>query len=123
MKITDFVKNQLRVWPFQIIGAGLLLPAFVLAVVAARRENMNIAYAAWAVLTVIGVLDLYIIRDARKKNIQVFTITQWVRESLPKRVDYVVMFGFIALVWWLAGPLYALFYMHGFLNDHFNENR
>ena len=123
MKITDFVKNQLRVYPFQIIGAGLLLPAFVLAVIAARRGDINIAYAAWAVLTVIGVLDLYIIRDARKKYIRVVTITRWVRNLLPKKTDLIVMFGFITLVWWLTGPLYALFYMHGFLNDHFNENR
>jgi len=123
MKIIDFVKNQWQLYPVQIVGAGLLIPAFALAVIAARSGNVNFAYTAWAVLAVIGGLDLYIICEAKRKDIQTITITRWVRNLLPKRIDNVVMFSFIGLVWWLAGPLYALFYVHGFLNDHFNEDR
>lgn len=123
MKTTDFIEEQWRLYPLQIEGAGMLVPAFVAAVAAARLENTGLAYAAWALLAVIGVLDLYIIRRAKRKDIQTVTITRWVRNLLPKKADNVIMFGFIGLVWWLTGPLYALFYVHGFLNDHFNEDR
>jgi len=123
MKIKDFFKSQWQLYTVQIVGAGLLIPAFALAVIAARSGNINLAYTAWIVLAVIGILDLYIIREAKQKDIQTVTITRWIRNLLPKKADNVIMFGFIGVVWWLAGPLYALFYMHGFLNDHFNENR
>ena len=123
MKIKDFILTQWQLYPFQIIGAILLLPAFVISVFAARTESIKLAYIAWSILTVVGALDIYIIRQARKIHIKVITITRWVRNLLPKKADIIIMFGFISLVWWLTGPLYALFYMHGFLNDHFNENR
>ena len=123
MKIIDFIERNWQLYPLQIIGAVLLVPAFVISVIAARGNSMKFAYAAWTILTLIGVLDWYIIWQTKRQGIQTVTITRWVRNLLSKKWDNVIMFAFISLVWWLTGPLYALFYMHGFLNDHFNENR
>ena len=56
-------------------------------------------------------------------KIKDFIKTNWQFYQLQMPADNVAMFVFIGLVWWYIGPLYALFYVHGFLNDHFNENR
>lgn len=107
----------------QKIGAGLLIPAFIVAVIAARMVSISVAYAGWAILAAVGIIDWYIIAEAKREGARAVTVTRYVRDLLPKRWDNIVMFAFIALVWWLTGPLYALFYVHGFLNDHFNEER
>ena len=123
MKIINFMKEQWWLYPVQVMGAGFLLPAFVIAVIAARCNSEGLSYLGWSVLAVVGILDIYIIRKAKRAGIKTVTVTRWLRDLLPKKADNVVMFGFIALVWGLAGPVYALWYMHGFLNDHFNEDR
>jgi len=122
-KIKDYVKVQWRLFPLQIFGAGILIPAFVVAVLAARKQSLDLTHLAWLILAVVGVIDLVIIYKGRKIGVKTLTITQWVRALLPKKTDLPVMLGFIVLVWWLVGPLLALFYTHGFLNNHFNEDR
>jgi len=108
----------------QILGAGLLIPAFIIAVIAARAGSEKLAlWLGWGCLTPVGIIDLYIKYRAKKEGQKAVMITRWVRDFLPKRIDTIIMFGFISIVWWLTGPLFALFYMHGFLNDHFNETR
>jgi len=110
------------VHPLQVVGAIVLIPAFIIAVMAARADSVKLAYMSWALLALVGAIDLYIIRLARILRIgTVVTVTRWIRALLPEGADNIVMIGFIVLVWWLTGPLFALFYMHGFLNDHFNE--
>ena len=122
-KVKAFCWQEWYVRPVQVIGAGLLIPAFVLAVVAARMSSIGMAYGSWAILALVGGLDLYILHLAKELDLEPVTITRWIRNLMPKHVDNMVMIGFIVLLWWLAGPLYSLFYMHGFLNDHFNEDR
>jgi len=125
MKLKKWYKKHFDFdrFKWQIIGAGLNIPAFLLAIIAARLNNKDVAYWAWGFLTAIGIIDLYIIRKAKLREEKAVTITRWIRDLLPKKIDNPLMFGFISLVWWLTGPLYALFYMHGFLNDHYNEAR
>ena len=123
MNIKEFVKTQWQMFSLQIIGAGYLIPAFILAIVAARTGNITVHYLAWFFLAAVGATDLHIIWNSKRKGIPTVTITRWIRNLFRKQVDNIIMFGFIALVWWLAGPLFALFYVHGFLNDHFNEDR
>ena len=122
-QIVNWIKNQWKVYPLQIIGAGLLIPAFIIAVIAARTNSDLYAYLSWGLLAIILLIDVNLKWQAKWSGTKATMVTRWIRELLPKRVDNVIMIAFIPLVWWLTGPLFALFYMHGFLNDHFNENR
>lgn len=95
----------------------------MVAILAARTQNLDLTHLGWALLAMVGVVDLWIMWKGRGPEIKTVTITQWIRKLLPKRIDLPVMIGFIVLVWALVGPLYALYYTHGFLNNHFNEDR
>jgi hypothetical protein len=117
-------KFDIQKYRLQIIGAVLLIPAFIIAIIAARMNSETIAFWwGWGILTPVGIIDLVIKYQAKRQGIPAIMITRWIRDLLPKGIDNIAMFGFIGLVWWLTGALFALFYMHGFLNDHFNEAR
>lgn len=133
-RIKEWFKGQWQMYPLQIVGALLLVPAYLFAVVAQRAgvdtgffnwdfERFTVMDWAYACLTAVGLLDVWIIYQGRKQNVKTKVITNWVRSLLPKKLDLVVMFGFISLTWALVGPMPCLWYIHGFLNDHFNENR
>ena len=130
----NWIKKNWESYPLQMIGAGLLFPAYLFAVIA-QRAGVKTGYFDWnfqqftvmdwayLCLTAIGLLDVWIIYQGRKQNVKTRVITNWVRGLLPKKLDLFVMFGFIILTWALVGPLPCLWYIHGFLNDHFNEER
>lgn len=101
----------------QKIGSILFLPAFILSVLAAWNMSELISYFAWAVYAAIGSIDVYLALTHQQ------VITNYWRSLFPKKVDLIIMLGFIALVWYLVGPIFAVFYFGGFLNNHLNEDR
>lgn len=107
--IIEKIKQQWDKYKVQMIGAVLLVIAFVLAV-------LNKAVEAWIVLVSVGILDLcliYIWKD--------ITISRWIRGLTGSKVDTVIMLGLVALCWWLKGEAIALWFLLGLLNNHLFE--
>jgi len=127
--LLTWLKEQLKQYPIQVVGSACMLPAFILMIMAAYMYKVSgylsylICYVAWLTYAAVGVVDLYLLWKAKIDGVKAVTITKWWRALLPKYLDNIVMIGFIVLVWVLVGPLFALFYLAGFLNNHLNEAR
>lgn len=126
----------------QITGFIILQLSFVLMIVAAQiagramvkgnciqevfKSIIGLAQLSLFLAAVTGAIDIYIIRKAKRRDEKPVTITRWFRELLPKKIDTPLMIGYIVAIGFITGPLgwlVAGIYLHGFLNDHFNEDR
>ena len=107
--LIDRIKEEIRKHSFQIVGTVLLVIAFVLAF-------QNYIIGAWAILLLVGILDLIIIRVYKD-----ITISRWIRGLTGPRLDNVIMFGLVILCFWLKGEVIALWFLFGLLNCHFFE--
>lgn len=96
-------------YQFQIIGALLLVIAFVSAIV---TDN----WLPWIPLVAVGGIDLYIIYVLKQR-----TITKWIRSLTKKHWDRIIMFGLIGVCWWLKGEVVALWFALGLINNHLFE--
>jgi hypothetical protein len=90
------------------------------------KSIIFLAQASLFLAAVTGFIDYYIIYIAKQLGVKAVTITRWFRDILPKKIDTPLMIFCIIVIGLVSGPLgwlVAAIYLHGFLNDHFNEER
>ena len=108
--INDFIakiKAHWEMYPVQMVGAGLLLIAFMCGM-------LHLTWPAWGFLAAVGVIDLYLIFIIKTKTVS------WVIQKLTgRKVGMVILFSLIPLVWWRCGEYAALFFLFGILDVHF----
>lgn len=100
-----------NLYNIQIIGALLMIVAFILAL-------FNNAWGGWIILAIIGAIDIYLIYWRED-----WTVTKWIRNLTGHRIDNIIMIGLIILCWALKGELIALWFTLGLLNNHFFERQ
>jgi len=91
----------------QKVGSLLLLVAFGLALM--RYPN-----ASAVVLSVVGLLDIWLVFVQKKES-----ISAYIRKLMPWSIDRIILVGLVPLCWWLCGLQIAVWFTLGLLNAHF----